>query len=488
MDPANGEEMNSDDDDVDDDYEMDDSSGEDGDDDDYEDSISAEKIDDEVIVEQFIHTFHNGDYDTEFDKALSFDRSVVLPNTQPTQASYNKSENWRERNRIGLEKVKRQLENLIESVSNSHSFCLQLRLRYNRVQDLLMDSEESIVWHEPILDHCWDQLENEIDRNCQLGIVEDICDIQLENVEITKERMAALVEILSSGRATYSGDAVYFNNANLCGDGIKSLSKLVEACSELRNLIINHNRINDMESAHRLSRSLRSHTCIEDLIVQHCDLGSSPEILSVILQSDVKYITLENNNIDSFGAVTIAEYLERDPPIELLSLDHNRLNDDDAVLISQALKMNTNLRRIDLRSNNFTANGVKALLTCAFDNTSLNSISESNHMLTEMNIFSVWASKNLAGCIDRLLQLDSTQKILLALQDKDSLLKYLANVPVELIPEVLAFPLRRVVDEHQHKYLNIVYSTMRWWNMPLIYSYHKLCGATISDTKRKRDN
>jgi hypothetical protein len=96
--------------------------------------------------------------------------------------------------------------------------------------------------------------------------------------------------------------------------------------------------------------------------------------------------------------------------------------------------------------------------------------------------------KSLAGCIDRLLQSNRTQKIMLALQDKDSLLQYLANVPVELIPEVLAFPHGWGVDEHQHKQLNIVYSTMHWWNMPLLYSHHKLCSGTISDTKRKRDN
>ena len=48
----------------------------------------------------------------------------------------------------------------------------------------------------------------------------------------------------------------------------------------------------------------------------HCDLGSSPEILSVIviLQSDVEYIGIDNNNIDSLGAVKIDEYLEGDPP------------------------------------------------------------------------------------------------------------------------------------------------------------------------------
>jgi hypothetical protein len=226
---------------------------------------------------------------------------------------------------------------------------------------------------------------------------------------------------------------------------------------------------------------------VSSLYLAHCDLGSSPEILSVILQSDVnRIILLDNNNIDSLGAVKIAEYLEGNPPIEYISLNCNRLNDDDAILISQALKRNTNLIRLDLERNNFTSVGVKALLTCSFDSSSLNTISESNHTLGRMNIFHEESNKTNGGlqdCIDRLLGLNRMQKIVIALLDKDSLLQYLANIPVELIPEVLV-KRGRIVDEYQQEHLNIVYSTMRWWNMPMLYSYHH---CVKSDTKRKRD-
>jgi hypothetical protein len=61
--------------------------------------------------------------------------------------------------------------------------------------------------------------------------------------------------------------------------------------------------------------------------------------------------------------------------------------------------------------------------------------------------------------------------MMLALQDKDSLVQYLKNVPVELIPEVLEF-LRWVDDQPLNKHLNIFYSIMRWWNMPMLYSHH----------------
>jgi hypothetical protein len=170
-----------------------------------------------------------------------------------------------------------------------------------------------------------------------------------------------------------------------------------------------------------------------------------------------------------------------------LSLAHNRLNDDDIMLISQALKRNKKLRRIDLRSNNFTSIGVKALLTCVFDGSSLNAISESNHTLGRMDIFSGYLLEDCIGCIERMLSLDRKAKIVLALQDKDSLHQYLANVPVELIPEVLAWPRGRVVDEHylQRKFINIVYSTMRWWNMPMLYSYYQ---CVMTDAKRTIDH
>jgi hypothetical protein len=411
------------------------------------DNHDDDEVDEDEIVEKFILAFSNDDYDAEFDDALCLDRieSVTLPPVRPTQASYNKPDNWIERNRIGLDKIKGQLQCLIDSLSHGSSFKFQLQLRNN----ILMDGEEPIVWHEPVLGQYWDQLETEFDRRNQLlNRVTDICNIQFMNVEVKKERLAALVAIFRSGRATNSSMCLHFDNANLCEVGIISLSKLADVSLQLITLSIIHNRIDNMGSARRLSRSLMSHTCINTLSLPHCDLGSNPEILSVILQSDISFINLQNNNIDSLGAVKISEYLEVDSPIFSIHLSHNHLNDNDAILISQALKRNTNLRYLNLLVNNFTTIGAKALLTCVFDSSSLNSISESNHTLNQLIICSKRSNIQLHGCIDRLLQLDRAQKICLALQDKDSLLKYLATVPVELILEVLEFS--RWVDDQPH--------------------------------------
>jgi hypothetical protein len=348
------------------------------------------------------------------------------------------------------------------------------------------ENDAPIVWHEPILDKYWNRLEAKIARRGQLGMVTDIYNFEFVNVEITTESMSKLVAISS---ATESLEDIHFDNANLCEVGIISLSKLVDVSSKLRILVIKHNWIDSMKSARCLSRALKSHTCIENLAIMHCDIGSNLEILSVILQSDVKCIYLENNNIDSLGAVKIAEYLESDPPIKELCLDYNRLNDDDAILISQSLKRNTNMEILHIHSNNFTSIGVKALLTCVFDGSSLNAISDSNHSLQQLFFYewqdpttpprlhvygqetTIYSSHSLEDCIDKLLKLDRAQKMMLALQDKDSLVQYLANVPLELIPEVLEFT-RWVDDQPLNKHLNIFYSIMRWWNMPMLYSHH----------------
>ena len=58
---------------------------------------------------------------------------------------------------------------------------------------------------------------------------------------------------------------------------------------------------------------------------------------------------------------------------------------------------------------------------------------------------------------DTLLWLDCTQKIVLALLDKDSIIQYLAHVHVGIIQDVLAFPFRRIDDGHQHEHLNATF-------------------------------
>jgi hypothetical protein len=293
-----------------------------------------------------------------------------------------------------------------------------------------------------------------------------------------KETVSALVRSLC-GRAINSIKFVSFINTNICGEGVVSLSTLVEQSLGLDHLDLSQNRIDDMNSALCLSRALKSHPNIASLQMSQCELGNDSEILAVILQSDVSDVILSHNKIGSSGAVKISEYLEGNPPLKELNLVDNDFDDNDAFLLSQALMKNTNLSTLSLCWNNFTSAGAKVLITSLFDGTSLNAISDSNYTC-ELDVF------NYDNPIQELLsslneKMDRTSKILIALHDKESLLEYLADVPLGLMPNVLAFIEK---ERDQTLSMSMMYVAMRWWNMPLLYSYH--C-CVSSNTKRKRD-
>jgi hypothetical protein len=214
--------------------------------------VDYKKLKDEKIVDIFIRSFHNGDYDVEFDNKLSADRGVILP-TRATQASYNKPNNWRERNRIGLEKMKSWLQESTYDVDDQgRGLTCDWEQR--------TENDAPIVWHEPILDCYWNVLEARIARRGRFELFTYIYNFEFVNVEITTESMSKLVAISS---ATKSLEDIHFDNANLCEESIISLTKLVDVSSMLKILVIKHNRFDSMKSARCLSRSLKSHTCIE---------------------------------------------------------------------------------------------------------------------------------------------------------------------------------------------------------------------------------
>jgi len=278
---------------------------------------------------------------------------------------------------------------------------------------------------------------------------------------------------------------ITFDTTNLNGEGMISLAKLVEQSSELNALDILHNPINDMNVALYMSRTLKCHPRIKNVDMSYCNLGNNPEILSVILQSDVHRLDLSHNNIDSLGAIKIANYLESNTSMFDLDLRCNRFNDDDAVILSQAIKTNTHLYYLYLFSNNFASVGVKSLFSSVFDNMSLNAISESNHVCAIEVIYDRIFGERLSS----MYTLSRTDKLLIAMHDKDYLLEYLAIVPVELMPHVLDLIQRlrpRQLKKYENRSLSMMYVAMRWWNMPSLYSYHNSCIKLNTKKRQKR--
>lgn len=91
--------------------------------------------------------------------------------------------------------------------------------------------------------------------------------------------------------------SITFNHTMLCGEGLLSVSKLVELCPVLQTPAHSYNLIDDINVATCFLRALTSHPCMNRICIVHYNLGNNPEILSVILQLEVKYIDLATTSV-----------------------------------------------------------------------------------------------------------------------------------------------------------------------------------------------
>jgi hypothetical protein len=456
--------------------------------DDYGDSVGNGTFESKFDpLKRFALNVHTGKYDNE----IGVELRTVDPRTRHhfdfvESMLGNRHEinhaDLEERRAIAVEKLKSQLKGLTHQADAG----ILDRIYLSAYPTI---TEDPVLSHDPSTEMHWHELFTSM-KNSDKTV--KIFDISILKIEMKEEIVDQLMRSLPERVSNLCG--ISFNHTNLSGEGLLSLSKLVELCPVLHSLDLSYNMINDTNAAYCLSRALKSHPSIYHLTMTTCNLGTHPAILAAILQSEVISIDLSNNNIDSLGVVEIVECIEGNSPIHLLALGYNNLNDGDVLDISRALRKNTTLTGLNLLSNDFTSLGVKSLFSSVFDNSSLNAISKSNHTC-KINVAGESITQTAFTSINK--DLNRTDKVLLALLDKETLLEYLSDVPIEFMPAVLAFlqrnaiaiinPLQRSTlfcfEMTLSHILNMLYSSMRWWNMPTLYSYH---GNVVSGIKRKR--
>lgn len=428
---------------------------------DYENASDSESSDENAVdvekMKQFVLNFHTGKFDGEIEDGLK--SSVSDSDNPPDNAGHgDPPPDWEQRKAAGLKDLKRKMQQETQRIRTTSadvgilSFTCDCGPWHGAI-------EEYIIPHDASLDSYWNELSDSI---AQLES-STITALGFIWIQMTKE----IIGLLATCVRGKVRDRISFERAQVCGEGIKSLSTLLEHNPLLSSLNLGNNPITDLNAAMCLSQSLKTHPKINKLTLQSCSLGNNVNVLSAILASDINHMDLAHNEISSPGASIISNYLQTNPPIKTLTLSSNNFNDDDATLFAHALKKNTILEILFISKNKFTPIGVKSIFLGVFDHSSLNAISESNHTLCALDLF---RTSKLNDCLHRInYGFGRKSKLLIALHEQESLLKYLEDVPVELMPEVLAFI---QAEDCQKKLLNMIYSTMRWWNMPSLYSYH----------------
>eukprot|EP00985_Skeletonema_marinoi_P011498 scaffold5475_cov98-Skeletonema_marinoi.AAC.3 len=249
---------------------------------------------------------------------------------------------------------------------------------------------------------------------------------------------------------------------------------VVESNKHLRKLDIVGNRISN-QHIEKLCYAVYNHPLVELDLSKCFEPGIGDKMLTALLTSGVlmlEKLEMSSNNITSAVSTLLADFLATNPRLKELNLVDNRLNDSDAALIGNALRSNTTLRHLHLDADDITNVGEESLRLVLYDESSLNSAADSNHICILEAID--YNNSHPQGQINRGWKLYSLLSIRNQLMSN---VKHFGDIDVKILPNMLEAMQRyhnavSVYNANAHSFrrnfevepVSIVYETLRKWD------------------------
>ena len=133
----------------------------------------------------------------------------------------------------------------------------------------------------------------------------------------------------------------------------------------------------DEGDAFRLSRSLRGHSSLEEVIFTNITLTEASMKMDTIIEmvlvssQNLKVLKLDNVPVQAKSVATVA-YCET---LETMALPNNMFNDVDAKAIADAVEASKSVKEVDLSGNRISDLGCKSLGICLEKNKVIEKIS-----------------------------------------------------------------------------------------------------------------
>ena len=339
--------------------------------------------------------------------------------------------------------------------------------------------------HDDILLPHWKELANTL----QLHELNDYI-LLMHNIQLTSEVLDLLAPALK-GKA-FTRFSLFNNDFEDTHKGIEFITECVKSNNKLLKIHCHSKQFDNMKDVHQLVDAIINNLSINRVDIENClggDMNSYEAIRPLFNNSDRTWesIALENNYICTNGDTAIPDYIASNPPLNHLYLARNKLNDNDAILIASALKCNTILGSIRIQNNTgITDTGHNALTKAVYDPTSLNSMSDCNHMCIILQVDGDGERMNIpSGCRNNHRRLTSSiarrkAKIYQLLSERNEEGSNVQHLNAEfedeeedslkLVPKVLecihSYPKPSQFTVHP---LSIMYEVIRGWKMPELY-------------------
>jgi len=268
--------------------------------------------------------------------------------------------------------------------------------------------------------------------------------------------------------------------------GMSTIAKMMDNNTCLQKLEFDSIQDLDRNDIANLCSAIHRHPSLVDVSISDCfsnNLGD--EMLHSLLRTDelkLEKLSMSGNRLLRFRTginvcTLLADFLSTNPRLTELNLCNNSLNDSDAVLIAIALRSNTTLTYLNIDENRVGEAGAEALRRALCDETSLNSVADSNHSCSidadyELSMGYHSHDENMK---DREInRAEKIYRLLSSRNETSSNVQHFGNIDVKLLPNVLEAVQKYSISlnyrgSHTVEASSIVYEVMRKWDKARIF-------------------
>ena len=253
--------------------------------------------------------------------------------------------------------------------------------------------------------------------------------------------------------------------------GMSTIARIMKNNKYLQMVDIYQIKDMDENDVATLCYAIHLHPFVKDVSIIDCFSGDGlgDEMLRTLLSTGgpkLETLTMSSNNISSVESTLLPDFLATNPRLILLDLSGNEFNDNDAVFIANALRSNTTLKSLVIEVGD---DGNETLRVAVCDESSLNSVADSNHSCLIEAEYGVDGNETDSREINRARKIYS---LLASRNETMSNVQHFGDIDVKLLPKILAavqkYSNMKVAWDTSYcvkvEALSIVYEVMRRWD------------------------
>jgi len=284
--------------------------------------------------------------------------------------------------------------------------------------------------------------------------------------------------------------------------GMRTIAEMMGNNRYLQKLDLHQIQGMDRNDIDKLCSAIHCHPSLVDVTFNACfnsifGGGLGDYMLRTLISTDdvlkLERLSMPGNNLpnnEQLGlfhnrsnvCTQLSDFLATNPRLKALDLNANKLNYSDAVLIANALRSNTTLRHLHISGNDRLGDdGIEALRRALCDESSLNSVSDSNHSCFIDADYHQMIIMQDNVVEDR--EINRAEKIYGLLSSRNETVSNVhdfGGIDVNLLPRVLEAVQKYAIasmdgdgDKYRVEALSIVYEVMRRWEkVAALYKLH----------------